>query len=555
MTDYFVKAFCSWLSHEQAYHYFLRYSKNGQGKWDNIQLVQEFEKANYYFIINYISEQDAQFLNKIDFSRAIVFQMEPKIAVERWNFWSKPPRASFLQVRNHETFPNNIEWHVSGIWEELEQTKNISKTRDISVVFSAKNYDPGHIKRIDFLRYIQERDPDLIDVYGTCDTLGFENYKGSLPHMDKSSALMPYKYHFNAENNAEYNYISEKCADAIICETLIFYYGAPNVEEFFPGAVIPLALEDFEADYDLIVRSIDADEHAKRLPAIQQAKCRIMNEYSIYPTLRTVITSASKCRGTYCLNLERRPDRRNIMEARMEQAGLRYKFWPAVDGKMLEITPEILHLFRGNDFGYKRGVIGCALSHVKMWQSLVADEEAEDNDYLLIIEDDAEFLPEFPRYFDSIVMQLYEQAPAWDMLFLGYHMFDEDVIKYWDLYKKTAPGQAPKIAKLNTQIYIGGIHCYMVSKSGARKLCDFIEKKGIQHGIDYIYKKYEAEMGIELYETRYQLSNAKWVRYYSTGDTDIQIGGDEVKEEERYRILYPWNDVLDELRALAKVLT
>ena len=43
-----------------------------------------------------------------------------------------------------------------------------------------------------------------------------------------------------------------------------------------------------------------------------------------------------------------------------------YKFFKAVDGSKLTVTDEITKIFAGNDFGNRRGVVGCALSHYRL---------------------------------------------------------------------------------------------------------------------------------------------------------------------------------------------
>ena len=58
-----------------------------------------------------------------------------------------------------------------------------------------------------------------------------------------------------------------------------------------------------------------------------------------------------------------------------------YKFFKAVDGSKLTVTDEITKIFAGNDFGNRRGVVGCALSHYRLWNQLLADEE---NDFYFL---------------------------------------------------------------------------------------------------------------------------------------------------------------------------
>lgn len=122
--------------------------------------------------------------------------------------------------------------------------------------------------------------------------------------------------------------------------------------------------------------------------------------------------------------------------------------------------------------------------------------------------------------------------------------------------KKSGTIDPPNIFSLNLQLYIGGFHCYLITKAGARKLCDFIgclesvesRRNGIKHGIDYLPKRYAAELGLRLYESQYHLATAKWVRYYGTGDTDIQIAGDElfpINDREQYLAACEWEEVIN----------
>ena len=85
------------------------------------------------------------------------------------------------------------------------------------------------------------------------------------------------------------------------------------------------------------------------------------------------------------VNLERRPDRKTETENKLKNEQITdYEFFAAVDGMKLQPSGELNKLFFNNDFGNKRGVIGCALSHYILWQELLAS----NNDYYVILEDD-----------------------------------------------------------------------------------------------------------------------------------------------------------------------
>jgi hypothetical protein len=216
--------------------------------------------------------------------------MEPQCGISTWGNWANPSRYEFLQVRTHEFYPNNNEWHIGKTYEQLLKDDIASmKTKLLSTVISNKVIDEGHIKRIDFIKFLETKEENMIDIYGRCRDLGFKNYIGELPFLDKTNGYYPYKYSFIAENNAEYNYFTEKIVDILVTECLCFYWGCPNLESYFPNAFIRLELKDFEHDYLVIKNAIKNNEYEKRLPYIKEAKNKILNELQFFPRLENII--------------------------------------------------------------------------------------------------------------------------------------------------------------------------------------------------------------------------------------------------------------------------
>src|SRR5205085_12668053 len=133
---------------------------------------------------------------------------------------------------------------------------------------------------------------------------------------------------------------------------------------------------------------------------------------------------------TVCINLERRSDRKTEMIKLFDLHHItNYEFYKAIDGSTLEPTKEIYNLFKDNDFGYRRGMIGCALSHYNIWNQLLNDT---DNDFYLIFEDDINVLD--TNYMNRINQILdTDGVGKADFIILGYTMFDTDRAKYADL--------------------------------------------------------------------------------------------------------------------------
>lgn len=209
------------------------------------------------------------------------------------------------------------------------------------------------------------------------------------------------------------------------------------------------------------------------------------------------------------LNLKRRPDRRQEMENKLKAVGIaNYEFIEAVDGKLLQPSLELKHLFRNNDFGYRRGVMGCALSHYKVIKQLINDQF---NDYYLIMEDDATFCSNFSEKIEKL------QFKDKELFFLGYLMFSKilETVSHLTNVEK----DETEVIDFESGLFIGGAHCYSINKIGAQKIVNYIENSGMIRPIDHIIKD---APGIKIYETRPHLSFATWNEGGKIIDTDIQ---------------------------------
>jgi glycosyl transferase, family 25 len=90
----------------------------------------------------------------------------------------------------------------------------------------------------------------------------------------------------------------------------------------------------------------------------------------------------------WILNLERSRDRRKYMEMQLNELDWQFEIIPAVDSKYLGSedlkhysTQEAMKTIQRD---LKPGEIGCALSHARMWERIVAENIEE----VLILEDD-----------------------------------------------------------------------------------------------------------------------------------------------------------------------
>lgn len=282
-----ILLYCNWCTSEELCNLWNKMSK-GNYTWDNIEIVSE-EPCDYYCIINKPPDNIS-----LDLSKTILFRMEPHMDKHpaKWGEnWANPDKDKFLFYGSHDLHRNNTEWHISKTYTQLmneEIIKNETICNILSTVLSDKYSDPGHMKRIDFIKFIENKGVN-VHVYGG-NRFNWKLYKGTLPYHEKDNALLPYKYTFNCENYSIKNYCTEKLFDGILSECLVFYNGCYNAKDFInEKAFVYLELSNFEKDYQTIKTAIEENWWEERLPFIKEAKQKILNEMQFFPRIKKII--------------------------------------------------------------------------------------------------------------------------------------------------------------------------------------------------------------------------------------------------------------------------
>jgi hypothetical protein len=280
LKQYRILLTCNWCNSKTLCDIWNKMSQ-GDYTWNNIKIVWE-EPCDYYVVIN---KPYGDFSPPLE--KTIIFHQEPYMTVDKWGIWANPDNCFFLG--SHNLTYNNNEWHLSKTYTEL-LNMDIIKTEPtiISTVLSNKYHDPGHIHRIDFVKFL-ERKNTTVHVYGD-NEFKWANYKGQLPYHQKDDALFPYKYTFNTENNSIHNYYTEKIIDAILSECLIFYWGCPNLDEYIDErAFVRLDMDNFENSLEIINKAIQEDWWQQRIEYIKQEKLKILNNLQFFPRLQKII--------------------------------------------------------------------------------------------------------------------------------------------------------------------------------------------------------------------------------------------------------------------------
>jgi GR25 family glycosyltransferase involved in LPS biosynthesis len=168
----------------------------------------------------------------------------------------------------------------------------------------------------------------------------------------------------------------------------------------------------------------------------------------------------------YGINLARRADRWRRLAARLRRRGIVAERFLAIDGRRLaeDAVPASLLVREFDTTGAARhsswleggrrrslsaGEVGCALSHVALWDDLLVRGFAS----ALVLEDDVDFARGFVARLGELVARL---PRRWDLVYLGF-------------VPSTAPAR-PWRPGLTRPIYHFGTFAYLISRRGARRL-------------------------------------------------------------------------------------
>lgn len=195
-----------------------------------------------------------------------------------------------------------------GTYDSLVATPPPQKSKLLSTVCSTKAMRHTlHSLRLHFTKQLMAELPEL-DVFG----YGM----GKLDN--KADAIDPYRFHLVIENHSCPHHWTEKLADAYLGYSLPIYFGCTNLDEYFPpDSYIMLDIRDFPKSLKTLRDLLASNQYEKRLPAIIEARRRILEEYATFPQLVRLIqertTEAAAAKGSRILYSRRQARRRNSL--------------------------------------------------------------------------------------------------------------------------------------------------------------------------------------------------------------------------------------------------
>lgn len=185
------------------------------------------------------------------------------------------------------------------------------------------------------------------------------------------------------------------------------------------------------------------------------------------------------------INLEERTDRwDNFIKYKEQYPKLNFIKFNAINGKKIKPTIQLQQIFDGNDYNMRSGMVGCALSHLKLY----IDFYNSNQQYLIVLEDDVKLVPEFDDKLLYLIKILETRINNIDLIYLCHHVYPKyKTDDMFDLQKYPEISQWSKEKSL--LMSMGGTGGLILSKNGVKKLLEFINKTGMTNGIDTVQQK------------------------------------------------------------------
>lgn len=258
---------------------------------------QEVPECDYWVVIDNVPKKEMTLCPP---SNTIFFIVEPPtINVYRKSFLSQfstiisPQRDDLAHPHVIHT-QQGLPWHIGrrvkneinlGFklnYDELKSLAPLEKTHCISVICSNQTRTEGHRRRIEFVQRLQEHFGSRLHRFG----------RGINDIEDKWDAIARYKYHIVIENSSFAHYWTEKLSDAYLGWAFPFYYGCPNLGEYFSQeSFLRIDLNDFDRSVSVIENAITAERYEQSQQPLNDARMLILDSYNIFPVISKMCRS------------------------------------------------------------------------------------------------------------------------------------------------------------------------------------------------------------------------------------------------------------------------
>lgn len=317
---------------------------------------------------------------------------------------------------------------------------------------------------------------------------------GGCGDISKYHFFSKHKFTISFENSQAPGYITEKVLHAKMAGCIPIYWGDKETDTDFasnsfinlssvydPQMVVNIIkkIEENPKMCSIIASTPILNEEKKQnaLNIISKMSKRLL-DLALKPSSPLSVSSPNKktilegIDKIYLINLDTRKDRLDkLLEAEPNLKSSLTRI-SAVNGKTLKMNSCIYRLFEKNEFKWKKSIVGCNLSHISIWSSILSEPTGN---YFLVLEDDVRFVDGWMDKWNEYLNMIPEDA---DLLYLGgilppnkqaYPHASEKVNPYWS---RIIPNTF--FAPVPMPLFHFCAYSYILTRRGAQKLMEYI---------------------------------------------------------------------------------
>lgn len=276
----------------------LRQTPGGAGVWGAVRFtLEEVAECDLLLVLNNRLRHDV----RTRCPEHMVWALMQEPYHRGFTDWMVERQEAFHRVFSHHVPPGGAHyviaqpatpWHVNRTFDQLTTMAVPEKVHSLSWVVGRCTSLPGHRQRLAFLKIIMERGDIPISLFG----------RAVQPIDDKWDGLAPFHFSLAVENTVTNDYWTEKLADCFLSWTVPLYHGCPNLLKYFPAdSYIPIDIGKPGEALAIIDRVVAGGVHEwrRRLPALEEARRRVLYEYQLFPFIAGQLGADGAGTGDY----------------------------------------------------------------------------------------------------------------------------------------------------------------------------------------------------------------------------------------------------------------
>ena len=265
------------ITHDLLNSELLRQTKNKSGEWQDIKFTEEtVDECDILLCLSYPSTD-----LKVNCTETWLLSQEPPARIRRWerDSYGYFDRVFSTWADNPTPSQPCTHWFPNLSYDELTKLKPPIKSKNLSWITSTNSDLHGHKLRMNLVKSLQNNNFDF-NLFGR----GFNFLE------DKAEGLLDYRYSIAVENFSVKNYWTEKIADCFLCWTIPLYWGATNIDKYFPsGSYLQIDPAKPDEVKQIINDAVNSNYYENNLDKIEEARELVLNKYQLFPHIYNLV--------------------------------------------------------------------------------------------------------------------------------------------------------------------------------------------------------------------------------------------------------------------------